>query len=134
MTLPRRSRLSGKAAFSRVFQQAEVSSGPGFKVLARRTEQPASRLGMAVSRQVDKRAVGRNRIKRIIRESFRAHYLSGPRRLGAIDVVVLPRRQAVTSSNAQLFEQLSLHWQRLDERFGMSPSSHGPGGPEASAS
>ncbi len=31
------------------------------------------RLGLAVSRKVDPRAVGRNRIKRIMRETFRAH-------------------------------------------------------------
>jgi ribonuclease P protein component len=32
---------------------------------------PAARLGLAVSRKVDKRAVGRNRIKRVLRDCFR---------------------------------------------------------------
>lgn len=40
-----------------------------------RFERPDSgpRLGLAVSRKVDPRAVGRNRIKRVMRETFRTH-------------------------------------------------------------
>ena len=41
-----------------------------------RSETPAvrpRRLGLAVSRKVDKRAVGRNRIKRVLRDCFRHH-------------------------------------------------------------
>ena len=120
MTLPRRSRLSGQTAFSRVFQQATVSTDVSFKVLGRISNLADSRLGMAVSRQVDKRAVQRNRLKRIIRESFRAHYLSAPRQ-GSLDIVVLPRRQAVSMDNKQLREQLSRHWHRIDERAKGAP-------------
>jgi ribonuclease P protein component len=116
MSLPRRSRLSGKEAFSNVFQHAVVSTDASFKVLAHRTGLQESRLGMAVSRQVDKRAVERNRLKRIVRESFRRHYLLHAGE-GAIDIVVLPRQQAVSVSNRQLFEQLTQHWQRIDERI-----------------
>jgi len=116
MSLPRRSRLSGKAAFAKVFQQAVVSADGSFKVLAHRNDLQESRLGMAVSRQVDKRAVQRNRLKRIVRESFRRHYLLHARE-GAIDIVVLPRQQAVSVSNRQLFEQLTQHWRRIDERI-----------------
>jgi len=115
MTFQRSSRLSGATAFSSVFQQPVVSADASFKVLARNTGQPRARLGMAVSRQVDRRAVARNRLKRIIRESFRRHYLeesAGP----AVDVVVLPRRGASAICNKRLFEQLSCHWRRIDER------------------
>jgi ribonuclease P protein component len=118
MILPRQWRLSGATEFSRVFEQAVVSADTGFKVLGRRTGQENSRLGMAVSRQVDKRAVQRNRLKRVIRESFRTHYLSDSPRRPATDIVVLPRRQAVVTSNEQLFDQLSRHWAQIDERLG----------------
>lgn len=120
MTLPRRSRLSGQTAFSRVFQQAVVSTDASFKILGRCSGQAQSRLGMAVSRQVDKRAVARNRLKRIVRQSFREHYLGGNRHL-SLDIVVLPRRQAVSESNKQLFEDLSRHWRRIDERISKAP-------------
>ena len=120
MTFPRRSRLSGHAAFSRVFQQAAVSTDLSFKVLGCVSDQAVSRLGMAVSRQVDKRAVQRNRIKRIVRESFRGQYLSAPRH-SSLDIVVLPRRHAVSMDNKQLFEQLSRHWRRIEERTEGTP-------------
>ncbi len=120
MTLPRRSRLSGPAAFSNVFQQAVVSADDCFKVLGRNTGQISSRLGMAVSRQVDRRAVERNRLKRIIRESFRLHYLSNSG-LQAVDIVVLPRREAVSICNRRLFDQLSRHWQKIDKRIRIVP-------------
>jgi ribonuclease P protein component len=68
---------------------------------------------MAVSRQVDKRAVGRNRIKRVIRESFR-HYFRDAR--PPLDFVVLPRRETATMSNRQLLESLHTHWGRLQSR------------------
>jgi ribonuclease P protein component len=116
MTIPRRSRLTGKTAFSDVFEQATVSSDACFKVLGRRAGQTHARLGMAVSRQVDRRAVQRNRLKRIIRESFRAHYLVDDSLLAA-DFVVLPRSAAVTTSKGQLLEQLDRHWRRLDQKL-----------------
>ncbi|MSQ97966.1 MAG: ribonuclease P protein component [Xanthomonadales bacterium] len=117
MALSRQSRLCGPKEFSRVFEQAVVSADAGFKVLGRLAEQQNSRLGMAVSREVDKRAVQRNRLKRVIRESFRTHYLSDPPRPPAADIVVLPRRQAVAICNEQLFDQLASHWARIDERL-----------------
>jgi len=120
MTLPRRSRLSGPTAFSSVFQQAVVSADAWFKVLGRNTGRNGARLGMAVSRQVDRRAVERNRLKRIIRESFRQHYLSN-REHAAVDIVVLPRREAVSICNRRLFDQLSRHWQRIDKRASVAP-------------
>jgi len=116
MTIQGRFRLSGAAAFSRVFRQGVVSADAGFKVLGCNTGQPHSRLGMAVSRQVDRRAVGRNRLKRIIRESFRLHYLSDNKGQ-PVDVVVLPRRQAAAICNKRLFDQLARHWNRIDERL-----------------
>jgi ribonuclease P protein component len=55
---------------------------------------------MAVSRKVDTRAVGRNRIKRQLREQFR----SLRPQLPAGDYVVVARPAARTASNAQLRE------------------------------
>ena len=49
--------------FKRVFKKPVVTSDACFKVLARVGENSGPRLGMAVSRQVDKKAVGRNRIR-----------------------------------------------------------------------
>lgn len=112
--LPRAARLIKPAEFKRVFDQPTVSADRCFKVLARPGTGDRSRLGMAVSRQVDKRAVGRNRIKRVIRESFRRQPLSGVR---AVDFVVLPRKESATICNRQLYRSLEKHWARVRTRL-----------------
>ena len=65
----------------------------------------AARLGVTVSKRVDKHAVGRNRIRRQVREIFRVHRDSLP----AGDYVVLALAVAARSDNAVLrVELLSL--------------------------
>jgi ribonuclease P protein component len=100
--------------FKRVFKKPIVSSDPYFKVLARLNKVNNSRLGMAVSRQVDKHAVGRNRIKRVIRESFRQRYSTEK---ACLDIVVLPRRETATICNKRLFRSLQGHWSQLESEL-----------------
>jgi ribonuclease P protein component len=141
-TFPVRARLIKPIEFKRVFRNSVVSSDRCFKVLARRNESDCSRLGMAVSRQVDRHAVGRNRIKRVIRESFRQSFEAvvsestvseavdkpdNESKAGAIiegnypgiDIVVLPRREAATICNHQLFQSLQAHWSCLKKKTGI---------------
>ena len=114
---PPTGRLLKPAEFKRVFNRPEVSADQFFKVMARANEGGKPRLGMAVSRHVDRRAVGRNRIKRVIRESFRLCFaVAGP----SADFVVLPRRESATICNEQLFRSLDKHWARLSARLEQS--------------
>ena len=107
---PHSARLKKPSEFKRVFSKPEVSADRCFKVLARRNDHDRPRLGMAVSRQVDKNAVGRNRIKRIIRESFRLYFRD---RRPPVDFVVLPRRESATICNRRLSKSLDGHWERI---------------------
>jgi len=107
-------RLTKPADFKRVFDKPIVSADRCFKVLARPGAGEHSRLGMAVSRQVDRHAVGRNRIKRVIRESFRRLLV---RRMAPTDFVVLPRSESATICNRQLFHSLEAHWARIETRL-----------------
>lgn len=67
---PRQARVRLRAEFDRVFADAKRTATP-LLALHILHEPGEARLGLAVSRKVDKRAVGRNRIKRILREQFR---------------------------------------------------------------
>jgi len=109
-----RHKLRKAIEFKRVFRNPFVSSDQCFKILARINQEEHSRLGMAVSRQVDKRAAGRNRIKRVIRESFRRRFST---QRGCIDIVVLPRRETALICNKRLFSSLQRHWSRLENHF-----------------
>jgi len=73
------------------------------------TSDDAARLGLAVSRKVSKRAVERNRIKRIVRESFRAEREALP----SIDVLVIARPSAATAANPILHDDLEHAWRKL---------------------
>ena len=69
-TFPRAARVRARAEFDRVFDAGRRTSDPLFALHWLRDDAPA-RLGLAVSRKVDTRAVGRNRIKRVLRTQFR---------------------------------------------------------------
>jgi ribonuclease P protein component len=100
--------------YDRVFADARRSADRYFTVLVRAREQaagdgpiPSARLGLAISKRSAPRAVARNRIKRVIRDSFRH---ARPALPGA-DLVVLCRRAAVAADNATLRASLATHWQ-----------------------
>lgn len=113
---PRRARLTGKNAFAAVFAQPIKSSDRYLTVLARPNGLGYPRLGLAISRKVAKSAVMRNRIKRIIRESFR---YSQPW-LGGLDCVVMGRAGVTAQDNAMLFTSLQRHWRRITALCGSS--------------
>lgn len=115
MTLSREAKLGNAAAFRFVFDAPQVSRDAMFRVLSRPNGLEFSRLGMAVSRRTCRRATGRNRVKRIIRESFRLHRERMAGR-NAKDIVVLPNARATTATNEELFESLRGHWRKLIER------------------
>ncbi len=106
---PRRARLTGRNAFAGVFAHPAKSSDRYFTVLARPNDLAYPRLGLAISRKVAKSAVARNRLKRVVRESFRRHQ----QRLGGLDCVVMGRAGLAQWRNAVLFDSLQRHWQRL---------------------
>ena len=116
-SLPRAARLLKPADFKRVFKNNQATNDRLFRVLARANQAGRPRLGMAVSKKVDRTAVGRNRIKRVIRESFR-HWVAEKSGGIGIDVVVLPRAAAASICNHHLFRSLKVHWSRIDTAAG----------------
>jgi len=113
---PRALRLTRAREFSRVFQRAVKSSDDCFTLLAAANQLGHPRLGLAVSRKHARRAVARNRIKRVVRESFRLHQ----HQLGPVDVVVLARPGLENKTTAQMHASLRRHWARLQQRCARS--------------
>lgn len=118
---PRRGRLSRSAEFERAYRQGR-SNGNRFLVLyafPRGDEEPA-RLGLSVSRKVGG-AVDRNRVKRLVRESFQLHV---PKLRAGYDFVVVARpdarelaeRSGLSGIAEALGELLSLASAREEER------------------
>ncbi|MBX3724290.1 MAG: ribonuclease P protein component [Xanthomonadales bacterium] len=106
-TLPRAARLSGKAQFDRVFAAGHRRGSRYFRLIAAENGLGHARLGMAVSRRIDRRAVVRNRLRRQIREAFRLHWPELP----GVDLVVTPRPEAARATRAALWSDLLALWQ-----------------------
>jgi ribonuclease P protein component len=84
-----------------------------FTVLYRSNELAYSRLGLAIAKKIVRRAVARNRLKRIVRESFR----TAGRQLNGLDIVIMARHRAEAALNAELFNSLDNHWLALSKRI-----------------
>jgi len=70
--LPKTCLLRKTGEFNQVYRRGQRLRGNGFALIYLAGDQPESRLGISVHRKVGN-AVRRNRIKRIVRETFRLH-------------------------------------------------------------
>lgn len=115
---PRSARVRTRAEYSRIFEGGRRVSHPLLSLHWADDGQPP-RLGLAVSRKVDPNAVGRNRIKRALREQFRA--LRPQIASGSYVVVARPPAAAASTSETRAtFIALLL-------RAGALPPSHATG-------
>ena len=97
-------------------------SGKHFLLRADANALPAARLGLVASRKAAKRAVDRNRGKRLTREAFRAARSELP----AVDIVVLLRNDLRKSGNGTLRQELDRLLRDLAARYGTSRNSSPP--------
>jgi ribonuclease P protein component len=105
---PWEARLRGPASFKAVFGGRRLHSG-SFTLTWIPSQNPTARLGLVVSRRTSKRSVDRNRLKRLVRESFRKVRLT----LGGLDIVITAKREAVNVRGADLLDELAALWARL---------------------
>jgi ribonuclease P protein component len=105
----RKSRLLTARDFRFVFENAKRSSSEYLTVLARPNGKDYARLGLVVSKKSVKLAVGRNRIKRLTRESFRLNQ----ELLAGLDVIVLSKRGINEKKNSDILSDLGRHWKKL---------------------
>jgi ribonuclease P protein component len=116
---PREARLLSGGEFKRVFDARQVESNRYFRIhwaeRPEREDQPAPcssgpRLGLAIAKRVARRAVDRNRIRRIAREAFRQRrHLMRP-----VDFVVLARPPATEADSRTLKLALEQLWLRFE--------------------
>ncbi|MES9966781.1 MAG: ribonuclease P protein component [Sedimenticola sp.] len=109
---PRSARLLKPAEFSRVFERPRKSVDNCFTVLFRDNNLEEARLGLAISKKNVRRAVDRNLIKRLVRESFRCQR----EQLGGLDIVVMARRNLPATDRSALRSSLDKHWSNLVKR------------------
>jgi len=115
----RSDRLLKAAEYRVVFKQPIRSADKFFTVLASYNGMEKSRLGLAISKKSTPKAVDRNRLKRIARESFRQHYAKS----APLDFVVLAKPGTFKADNATLFRSMSALWKSVNEKFSLLSDS-----------
>lgn len=107
--LPRESRIRRAGDFAAMRNASGRLGGRCFSVRYRDNELGQARLGLAISKRVSKRAVERNRIKRLVRESFRRIRAQLP----AVDLLVIAREQASGLPGPELLAEIDYLWKKL---------------------
>ncbi len=102
-------RLVEASQFKAVFNKPKRSHGRALTVLFQPTSVGFARLGTAIAKKKTRTGVERNRIKRVIKESFRLHQ----HRFESVDLIVLARDGVTQFTNVALFKELSEHWNRV---------------------
>lgn len=100
-------RLLKKNDYNRVFEQAKKIATSEFVVLFRTNNLGYARLGLALSKKMIAKAHDRNRIKRLLRESFRHE------KLISVDVIFLARQGVAKQSNATINSRLGKTWKNI---------------------
>lgn len=103
-------RLLTSRQFSAVFD-SPTGKAPGKSVLllARDNGLDHPRLGLVIGKKSVKLAVERNRLKRLIRDSFRLHQ----EMLAGLDIVMVARKGLGDLDNPELHQQFAKLWKRL---------------------
>lgn len=106
-TLSAQKRLRRKSDFDAAYARGRRFGNGFFGVIAFWNDKGWPRLGLAVAVRTAGGGVERNRIRRIIRESFRMHQYELP----AVDLVVSARSRAKDATGQQLRDSLAELWQ-----------------------
>ncbi|MBE8167532.1 MAG: ribonuclease P protein component [Shewanella sp.] len=112
-TFSRELRLLTPAQFKTVFSNPIKASSAEITLLAVQNQFDHPRVGLTVAKRFVKHAHDRNRIKRIIRDSFRLKQHDLP----PVDIVVLVRHGVVDMDNAALHKLVEKLWRKLCRRY-----------------
>ena len=109
LRLPPERRMRRPAEFKRVYAGGRRLGSEHFTVNLQGNGATSARLGMSIAARILRRAVDRNRLRRLIRESFRVHQLQLP----AVDIVIGVRAGVLAADNARLRSALERLWQKI---------------------
>jgi ribonuclease P protein component len=111
---PRAARIQKSSEFQRVFKEGSRARGSFLTVAVMENELGRTRLGLSVGRAAWKRAVQRNRLRRLFREAFR---LDLPTLAPGLDVVVIGSTPKADPKLADLRAELTALVRKAHARF-----------------
>ncbi len=114
---PKKVRLRKRPQFLTVGKAGRKVHTAHFLLLWLPNRLPHPRLGVTVTRKVAG-AVGRNRIKRMVREAFRR---KGRHLLAPVDVVVVAKKHARRLRGDQVAQELEAGWMQINRQLQKNP-------------
>jgi ribonuclease P protein component len=117
LTFPAARRLRRKAEFDQLYARGKRLGNHHFGITVQPNALGLARLGLAVASKPFGGSVPRNRIRRLIRESFRLRQHDFPH----VDVVVSARPRARDASAAELRASLDGLWDKVRIQCAPSP-------------
>lgn len=111
--LSRSQKLLSAENYKFVFSKSQRFGNKSFTVLARKNDIGHPRLGLAISKKSAKRAVDRNRIKRIFRESFRLHQHILPN----VDIIAMCKSDVLSLDKKEMHKQIETQWRFMQKKF-----------------
>jgi ribonuclease P protein component len=86
--LPKKYRLTKNEDFSTIYSKGFYVASDGIAIKYIRTENPTTRIGFPVGKNFSKKAVERNRARRILREACASHLKSLK---SGFDIIIMPQ-------------------------------------------
>lgn len=102
-------KLSEKSQFDAVFANKKANNGRYLKVFWCHNTLDSPRIGISIAKRNVNKAVKRNKLRRIIKESFRLNY----EKLPAVDMIFVIKKQASIDSVALFFDELNKKWSQF---------------------
>jgi ribonuclease P protein component len=109
LKFPKKQRLLDTVDFQSVFNEGKKRSCRFFAIISKKNDLHLARLGIRVGKKAIREANQRNKIKRIIRESFRLHKTHLPE----CDYVVVIYAAANAIQKTELRQRLDEQWVKL---------------------
>ena len=114
--------LAEKLNFDRVFSSSTASEDKFFAVFYRPNKASRNRIGVSTAKRIVNKATKRNKLKRLIKNSF----LSGLRCGRGFDVVVRVKHQASRVADDKiLLDSLTSHWQKIMKHATKTSTTNG---------
>jgi ribonuclease P protein component len=114
LSFPRSARLLDAASFTPVFREGHRLPSRWFTVIWRRRDHAGARLGLALAKRQIRQAHDRNRLKRLLRETFRLQRATLP----DVDLVFMARPAACSVDLAALRNDLAGLYRQLIQKVG----------------
>ncbi|MBK4775837.1 ribonuclease P protein component [Candidatus Pantoea edessiphila] len=105
---PKKLRLLKSSEFFFIFREPKCIYSLQFNIFGRINKLQHPRIGLTIAKKYVRLAHERNRIKRLIRESFRLNQ----HKLPFMDFVAVARKRSVDLDNVVLLKKLEKLWQR----------------------